>query len=474
MAKNYKMYLAGKWVDSKDKIRVESPFDDQMVGTVAAASKEDYVAAIDAAEKAFDETRKMPCYVRERICKQLSEALGKKKEDFARMMALEMGKAIKDARIEVDRAVSNFNIAGEEAKRVGGEMVDLDWTVGSEDRVALIRRFPMGVVAGISPFNFPLNLVVHKIGPAIASGCPIVLKPASKTPIVALMLAQLIDKTDLPKGAVSILPGSSKNAEPLIKDNRIKLITFTGSAQVGWWIRDNAGRKRTVLELGGNAGVAVADDADLDFAVQRVVAGSFGQAGQSCIAVQRIYVHEKVYDQFVKKFRLTAEKIRTGNPLKDETDLGPMVDTQAAEQTENWIKQAVDGGARVLVGGDRKGRFITPTLIVNAKKSMNVCSQEVFAPVAVIFKYKNFNKMIDEINDTIYGLQTGIFTQRIKDIFYAFKYVECGGVVINDVPTYRADHMPYGGTKQSGIGREGPRYGIEDMTEVKTLVLNLK
>jgi len=474
MAKNYKMYLAGKWIGSKNKIRVESPYDDQLVGTVAAAGKKDYTAAIDAAEKAFEITRTLPSYVRENICMQIADGLRKNKEKFARMITLEMGKAIKDARAEVDRSVNTFKISGEEAKRVGGEMVDLDWSAGSEDRVALIRRFPMGVVAGISPFNFPLNLVAHKIGPAIASGCPIVLKPASKTPIVSLMLAELIDKTDLPKGAVSILPGSSKESEPLIKDKRIKVITFTGSAQVGWWIDNNAGGKRTVLELGGNAGVAVADDADIDFAAQRMVYGSFGQAGQSCISVQRIYVHEKIYDRFVRRFRAAIKKLRTGNPLRDNTDLGPMVDIESAERTEQWIREAVEGGARVLAGGNRRGRILQPTLIANAKKSMNVCSQEAFAPLAVIFKYKNFKKMIDDINDTEYGLQAGIFTQRVKDIFYAFKYVECGGVVINDIPTYRADHMPYGGSKKSGTGREGPRYGIEDMTEIKTLVLNLK
>ncbi len=474
MAKKYKMYLAGKWVNSKKTIRVESPFDDQLVGTVAAASKKDYTAAIDAAEKAFAQTRTLPCYVRENACRQIADGLRKHKEKFARMITMEMGKAIRDARGEVERSINTFKISGEEAKRVGGEIVDLDWSAGSEDRVALICRFPMGVVAGISPFNFPLNLVAHKIGPAIACGCPIVLKPASKTPIVSLLLAELIDKTDVPKGAVSILPGSSRDASPLIKDKRIKLITFTGSAEVGWWIKENCGDKKTVLELGGNAGVAVADDADIEFAVTRAIYGAFGQVGQSCISVQRIYVHEKVYDQFIRKYQAAIKRIRIGDPLKDDTDLGPMVDTESAERTERWIQEAVKGGAKVLAGGKRKGRIVTPTLIANAKRSMNVCAQEVFAPVAVIFKYRNFKNLIDEINDTEYGLQAGIFTQRINDIFYAFKYVECGGVVINDIPTYRADHMPYGGSKKSGAGREGPRYGIEDMTEVKTLVLNLK
>ncbi len=474
MAKNYKMYLGGKWVASKKKIRVESPYDDQLVGNVSAAGPDEYTAAIAGAHVAFDQTRALPCYVRERICRQVSDAIRKDKEKFARMITLEMGKAIRDARIEVDRAINCFNIAAEESKRVGGEMIDLDWLPGSEERVGIVRRFPVGVVAGITPFNFPLNLVAHKVGPAIASGCPIVIKPASKTPISALMLAEVIDKTELPEGALSVLPGSSSDAAPLISDKRVKLITFTGSAQVGWWIKANSGDKRTVLELGGNAGVAIADDADIDFAVGRLVAGSFGQAGQSCISVQRIYVHEKVYDQVVHKFRAAIKQVRMGNPLKDDIDLGPMVDSDAADRTEAWIKEAVDGGAKLLAGGLRKGRMITPTLIGNARASMSVCSKEVFAPVAVIFKYRDFKKMIAEINNSEYGLQAGVFTQRVKDIFYAFKYVECGGVMINDIPTYRADHMPYGGTKKSGMGREGIKYGIEDMTEIKILGLNLK
>jgi len=289
-----------------------------------------------------------------------------------------------------------------------------------------------------------------------------------------LMLAEVIDKTELPKGALSVLPGSSKEASPLLRDDRVKLITFTGSAEVGWWIKANCGDKRTVLELGGNAGVAVADDADLDFAAARITSGAFALAGQSCISVQRIYVHEKVYDRFVRKFQTAIKKVKMGDPLQDDTDLGPMVDTESAERTEAWIKQAQGGGAQLLAGGKRKGRFLEPTVLANVTASMNVCSQEAFAPLAVIFKYKDFKKMIAEINNSRYGLQAGIFTHRIKDIFYAFKYVECGGVMINDVPTYRADHMPYGGSKKSGLGREGIKYGIEDMTEIKILGLNLK
>ncbi len=474
MAKSYKMYLAGKWVASKNKIRVESPYDDSLVATVSAAVKSDYTKAITAAHKAFDITRNLPSYTREAICRQIADDLEKNSENFARTMSLEVGKAIKDARVEVSRGVQCFRVAAEEAKRVGGEIIDLDWLPGSEERLGLVRRFPIGVVAGISPFNFPLNLVAHKVAPAIASGCPIVLKPASKTPLMALMLAELIDKTDLPKGALSVLPGSSKESTPLIEDERVKLITFTGSSQVGWWIKANSGKKRTVLELGGNAGVAVADDADVDFAVSRLVYGAFGQAGQSCISVQRIYVHEKVYNSFIRKFKAAIGKIKMGNPLNDKTDLGPMVDTDSAKQTEERIKEAVAEGAKVLAGGKRRGRMMQPTLLDRVTPKMRVCSEEAFAPLAVVFKYRDFKKMIAEINNSDYGLQAGVFTQRVRDIFYAYNNIEAGGVMINDIPTYRADHMPYGGMKDSGMGREGIKYGIEDMTDIKILGLNLK
>ncbi|NMC42722.1 MAG: aldehyde dehydrogenase family protein [candidate division Zixibacteria bacterium] len=389
-------------------------------------------------------------------------------------MALEMGKTIRDARFEVGRAVNCFRIAAEEAKRIGGEILDLDWTAGSEERVGLVRRFPVGVVAGISPFNYPLNLVAHKVAPAIACGCPIIIKPASKTPIIALQLAELIDATELPKGALSVLPGSGTDSRPLIDDDRIKLITFTGSPEVGWWIKANSGRKKTVLELGGNAGVAVADDADLDWAVSRIVTGAFGHAGQSCISVQRIFVHEKIYDAFVTRIRAAMKKMTMGDPLDEATDLGPMVDTESIDRTMQWIEEAIEAGAKIISGGKRNGRILEPTLLGNVKPSLKVSCKEVFAPLAVLFTYRDFKAMVEAINDSDYGLQAGIFTHRVKDIFHAFKHVDTGGVMINDIPTWRADHMPYGGVKKSGMGREGIKYAIEDMTEIKILGLNLK
>ena len=474
MARHYKIYLGGKWVDRKEKIEVKSPYDGKVAGTVAMASKADFTKAIDIAEKAFEKTRQLPSYVREEACLAVSEGLRKNSDKFARMMSLEIGKALKDSEVEVFRAVQVFKIAAEEAKRVGGEIMDFDSIPGNEKRMGLIRRFPIGVLSGIAPFNFPLNLVAHKVAPAMAAGNCMILKPAPTTPIIAMMLAELIDKTDYPKGAISFMLGSNENAEPLIKDERIKLITFTGSDKVGWWIKDNSGKKRVVLELGGNAGLAIADDADLDYAVERAVKGSFGQAGQSCISVQRIFVQEKVYDRFLKDFVAKTKKLKLGNPLSRSTDIGTLVNAQAVKNTQVLVDEAKKQGAKILTGGKGKAAFYEPTIITNVKSSMGVCFKEAFAPLVTVEKYKTFTEAVSKINDSQFGLQAGIFTNRLNDVFYAFNNVEAGGIVINDVPTFRADQQPYGGLKNSGIGREGIRYTIEDYTEIKVLSLNLR
>ncbi|MCK4302197.1 MAG: aldehyde dehydrogenase family protein [candidate division Zixibacteria bacterium] len=474
MARRYKLYLGGEWHGRKSSIRVESPYDGRLVGTVAAASGEDYTEAIRIAHETFSTTRELPSYKREETCLAIAEGLDRNRDKFATMMTRELGKSLKDSKAEVGRAIGVFRVAAEEAKRVGGEIIDLDWNPGSEERLGLVRRFPRGVIAGISPFNFPLNLVAHKIAPAIASGNTIVLKPASATPILAIMLAELIDKTDHPRGAVSILPGSSKDAAPLLEDPRVKMITFTGSSEVGWWIKQHSGKKEVVLELGGNAGAVVADDADIEYAATRLVLGAFAVAGQSCISVQRIYVHEKVYNRFLRLFKSNVVKLKVGNPLDPTTDVGAMVSRQAVKDAMGMVHQALAGGARILAGGKARRAVMQPTILTNVRASMDVCAKEAFAPLVVVRKYRNFKKVVDEINNSVYGLQAGVFTNRLDDIFYAFKQIECGGVVINDIPTYRADHQPYGGMKDSGLGREGVRYSIEDMTEVKILSMNLK
>ncbi len=474
MAKTYKMYLGGKWVARRNKMEVRSPYTGHLVATVSTAGKEDYTKAIDVAHKAFAETRKLPSYHREQTCLAVASMMEKNIEKFTRTMSSELGKSYKDAKLEVTRAVGVFRCAAEESKRMGGEIIDLDWNPGSEERQGLIRRFPLGVVAGISPFNFPLNLVAHKIAPAIASGSTIVLKPASSTPLSALLLAELIDKTDHPRGAVSVLPGSSKDSTPLLKDDRVKVVTFTGSSQVGWWIKQNCGKKKVVLELGGNAGVVVADDADIEFAATRVLYGAFASAGQSCISVQRIFLHEKIHDKFLKLFKSKIGKLKVGNPLDPKTDIGAMISEAACRNAMAMVNKAKAQGAKVVTGGKSKGALMWPTLLTNTKQSMAVCSQEAFAPLAVLFKYRDFKKVIDEVNNSEYGLQAGVFTNRLKDVFYAFKNIEAGGIIINDIPTYRVDHQPYGGMKDSGFGREGVKYAIEDMTEIKILSLNLK
>jgi glyceraldehyde-3-phosphate dehydrogenase (NADP+) len=472
MTREYSFYLGGEWKNSPSKITVENPWDDSIVGQVAKASSKDITSAIDAAQAAFSETRELPAYRRETACRKIADLLELRAEEFARMMTLELGKAIKESRLEVTRAIGLFRVCAEEAKRIGGEIIDLDWTPGSEGRFGLARRFPRGVIAGITPFNFPLNLVAHKIGPAIASGNSIVLKPASKTPIIALMLAELIEQTDYPKGAISILPASAQDASPLLTDDRVKLITFTGSAEIGWWIKANSGKKPVVLELGGNAGVIIADDADLDFAATRLLFGAFGVAGQSCISVQRIFVQESVRERFTALFLEKIAKLKVGDPTDPSTDIGTLVDSQSVSRTLDWIDQAVRSGAKLLCGGKAAGRQMQPTLLADVTPDMAVCRNELFAPVAVISGYRQFDEAVESINDSAFGLQAGIFTNRMNDIFYAFKRIETGGVVVNDVPTYRVDHMPYGGAKDSGMGREGVRYAIEDMTEPKFLALN--
>jgi glyceraldehyde-3-phosphate dehydrogenase (NADP+) len=473
MANEWKMYLGGEWVESGAIHEVTFPYDGSVTGRVHTAKAGDFTRAIGLAHDAFDKTRTLHSHQRARICSEISHNIRKRSEEFARMLTLEMGKTIREARGEVARAVSTFAIAAEEAKRIGGELMDLDWAPGHERRMGIIRRFPLGVIGGIAPFNFPLNLVAHKVAPAIASGNSIVLKPASKTPIVALMLADLIDQTDFPKGALSVLPSPGPEASPLIDDKRVRLLTFTGSGEVGWALERQAQMKRVTLELGGNAAVIVADDANLDYAIGRIVMGGFAQAGQSCISVQRIYAHASVYDTFLNGFLPKVQALRMGDPLDEQTDLGPMVDEDAVHKVLRWIEEAKDKGAEVRTGGSAKGNMLEPTVLTGVDPTSDVSCSEVFAPLVVVYRYDDLDDAVHSVNDSRYGLQAGIFTNRLGDIWRAFEEIEVGGLVANDVPTYRADQMPYGGVKESGNGREGLRYAIEEMTELKILAVNL-
>ena len=352
--------------------------------------------------------------------------------------------------------------------------MSLDWTPGGKDKEGLVKYFPVGLVAGISPFNFPMNLAAHKIAPAIAAGCPIIVKPASATPLSTLELAKIIDETSLPKGALSVIPMDRTTGMKLVTDERFKLLTFTGSPEVGWRMKKDAGKKKVVLELGGNAGVIVCGSADIDFAVKRCIFGGFAYSGQICIHAQRIFVERRIFDEFLEKFAVSAQSLRFGDPLKPETQISVMIDEPNAKRVEDWVREATSGGAKTVCGGKREGAFCEPTVLTNTKKSMKVNCLEVFGPVVTIEPYTTIEEAVHMVNDTNFGLQAGIFTHNMNEINYAFMNLEVGGVIVNDVPTFRVDHMPYGGIKDSGLGREGLKYAIMDMMEPKILVTDTR
>ncbi len=467
----HKIFLAGAWVDSPDELVVKNPATGAEVGRTYLATAEQYDAAVTAAERAFEVTRKLPAYERGRILRDLAARVAEHRDELAELIVAEAGKPIRDARVEVDRASLVFRLGAEEAERMHGEVIPLDLMPSSKERVGITRRFPIGPIAGISPFNFPLNLAVHKLAPAIASGNPIVLKPASKDPLVMLRIAELIEQVGVPEGMVSILPMTRAMGDTMVADDRFKLLTFTGSPAVGWRMKTRAGKKKVVLELGGNAGLIVDRSADIDWAVRRAATGSFAYSGQTCISVQRIFVHEAIWDEFMGKFTAAASALRMGDPMDPATDLGPMVDEANARRTQEWVDEAVAMGGRLLLGGKAQGTFFPPTIMTDVPFIARVCSSEAFAPLVVAFKFSTMAEAIRRVNDSDFGLQTGVFTSDIGDAWTAFNELQVGGVIINDIPTYRIDHMPYGGVKDSGQGREGLRWAIEDMTELRIMVL---
>jgi glyceraldehyde-3-phosphate dehydrogenase (NADP+) len=404
----------------------------------------------------------------------VAQGIAERKQEFARTLAQEAGKPIKAARTEVERAIFTFTVAAEESTRGYGEYLPLDWQEFTAGRWGIVKRFPLGPIAGITPFNFPVNLVAHKVAPAIASGCPMVLKPAPQTPLSALLLAQTVQQAGWPDGALNVLPLSNEDASLLVTDERLKLISFTGSAPVGWDIKRRAGKKKVVLELGGNAGVIVHNDADLNYAAERCVAGGFAYAGQTCISVQRILVERTVFGKFTELLLVAVKKLKAGDPMDDTTDLGPLIRESDAVRTVDWVQEAVRGGARLLAGGQRKGSVVEPTVLTNTRTDMKVNCQEIFGPVVTVEAYEDFGDALRQVNNSPYGLQAGIFTRDVKLLFNAFEELEVGSVIAGDVPTFRIDHMPYGGIKDSGLGREGLRYAIEEMTEPKLLVMNLR
>ncbi|MER6332275.1 aldehyde dehydrogenase family protein [Streptomyces sp. NPDC001034] len=476
MTSTHAFWLAGRQATGDETFDVASSWDGRLVGTVGVPTDAQVEEAVAAAYAARDEFAATPAHVRAAALDHVAKRLIERTEEIGRLISAENGKPIKWARGEVGRAASVFRWAAEEARRFnGGEAQRLDTDGGGEGRLALVRRFPRGVVLGIAPFNFPLNLCAHKVAPAIAAGAPIILKPAPATPLSGLVIGELLAETDLPAGSWSILPVANDRMPALVQDERLPVISFTGSEKVGYAIMDSVPRKHCTLELGGNGAAVVlgdfASDADLDWAANRIATFSNYQGGQSCISVQRVIVDASVYDRLVPRIVAAVEAQVTGDPNDDKTDVGPLVSEDAAKRVESWVKEAVEAGAALLTGGDRDGASYAPTVLTDLPSDVTLAREEVFGPVLSVQKVDGEAEAFAAVNDSKYGLQAGVFTHDLQAAFRAHRALEVGGVVIGDVPSYRADQMPYGGAKQSGVGREGVRSAMEDYTYERVLVL---
>jgi len=472
MIKCHELIIGKKRTKGANTVSVVNPFTEEVFAEVCLADSVEIDKAINLAEQAFKKTRILPAYQRSRICAEVASGIEKRSDEFARIIAQESGKPLIYARAEVARSISTFEIASQEALRLDGEMLTLDITESAHGKAGLTRRFPIGPIAGISPFNFPLNLVAHKVAPALACGNPIIIKPASSTPLTALLLGEIVQNTQAIEGSLSVLPCNSENATPLVEDPRLKMVTFTGSPNVGWDIKKRAGRKKVVLELGGNAGVIVEPDAEIDLAAKKIAFGAFVYSGQVCISIQRVYVHASKYDDFLESLINETKAFRPGDPLDDNVTMGPMIDRGNAERIESWVNEAVAEGAKILIGGNRDNNYYPPTILTNVNPNLPVACSEAFGPILIVNSYTNFNDAIKAVNNTDFGLQAGVFTNNMTKVLGAFNQLDVGGVVINDIPTFRVDNMPYGGVKDSGFGREGIKYSLREMTEIKLLVYN--
>ncbi|MCM3638931.1 aldehyde dehydrogenase family protein [Sporosarcina luteola] len=467
------LLINGEWVEAGEYSSIRSPYSGDIIAEIPMATAAETELAIEAAMNARQEMAKMPAHKRAEILENLVRSLQDRAEEAAEIIALEAAKPIATARQEVSRTIETYKFAAEEAKRIHGETLPLDAARGGENRLAYTVREPIGVIGAITPFNFPMNLVAHKVGPAIASGNTIILKPASQTPLSSFFIAELLLEAGLPAGALNVVTGSGRvTGDKLVTDDRVSMITFTGSPAVGIGIRSKAGLKRVTLELGSNAAVIIDKGVDIDKIIPRCVSGAFAFQGQVCISLQRAYVHEDVYDEFVSKLVNETEKLIIGDPLDEKTDVSALISSGDVERTLSWIQEAESQGATVAAGGKSEGNILYPTIICDAESTMKVSCHEVFAPIVVINKVKNIEDAIELVNDSRYGLQAGIYTNDINTALNAAENLYVGGVMINDIPTFRVDNMPYGGVKESGTGREGLKYAVEEMTEMKLVVWN--
>lgn len=465
-------FIAGGWVATAERLEVASPWSGEVVGEVSLAGAEEWEAAITAAQQAAVTLKKMSSRERREVLMALAAGVKACQEELAQLILAEGGKPITYARAEVSRGLMTLSLAAEEAVRLGGEALPLDLTAAGAGRWGITRRFPVGPVLGITPFNFPFNLVAHKVGPALAAGNPIAIKPSSQCPLTALKLAEVWEKAGLPAGGLQVLPSSSRLAEAAVADDRWRALSFTGSAAVGWDLKGKAGRKRVILELGGNAACLVDAGADLTYAARRAAIGSFAHAGQVCIAVQRLLVHREVYEPFKAIFlKIIEQEIFAGDPAREETVIGPLIDAAAAAKVREWVQEAKSGGARLLAGNPGVGNLMPATVLTGVTREMKVWNREVFGPVVVLAPFDDFSQALSMANDSDYGLQAGVFTPNLAHMWQAFETLEVGGVIINDAPVFRMDHMPYGGAKASGLGREGVRYAMEELTELRLLAI---
>lgn len=471
LAEKYPYYLANEPQSPNADLEVTNKYTQELATRVAVASPEAIDQAIAATVEATEPMAALRPYQRQEILQHCVERFEARSDELAMALCIEAGKPIKDSRGEVTRLIDTFRVAAEESVRIEGEVLNLEISERAKGYRGMTKRVPIGPCSFISPFNFPLNLAAHKIAPAIAAGCPFILKPASATPVGALLIGEVLAETDLPRGAFSILPCHRDGADLFTTDERLKLLSFTGSPDVGWKLKSKAGKKHVVLELGGNAACVIDKDADIDDAVDRLIVGAFYQSGQSCIGVQRILIHESIYDKVRERLIEQTQSLVAGDPQNEDTFIGPMISVDEAERLENWINEAVEGGAKVLCGGERDGAMLSATLLENAPREAKICAEEAFGPVAVLDSFSSFDEALERVNDSDFGLQAGVFTRDLFKAQKAWDRLRVGGVVIGDVPSWRVDNMPYGGVKDSGFGREGIRYAIDDMTEIRLLVI---